>query len=1081
MTSIARTDIADGKKTYQSNEVDGQGSNLAVMPPYVLGSKTRREADPWWEVDLGMSYHLNSVSITIKGAVQQSLEVNLILFDGPVGFENPFLDSMQDAAVAMHTVVLPAHPRPQMEEIEWEMPANLVGGALRVQLRGFHTLHLFRVQAFQGDTMHADNLQSASHVGKDGDETIDFLKSQLSLEIGEEGFDTLLAAEDKRRFNSYASYHPDTFKNTQVYKDRKNRSFAKNSMVSKEEGGGAAKGKQATKQGRLDASVAKLTSKYRGRDVHVNEWIDRAKEASRYFTTEELVVARDMIFNSAMASAADDEKKKKAEEILNNKSTAMLKRAQSSQYGSSRNNQQGVRAQDMYGSALMDLYPRIPLEAVTKALRGCASQVQGRDQRGEIGLMQKSPRFLFLSLADTYIIDRFELVARAWRDTTNRISRLSTPANKSNINANDMNNVMMSTNRSNYMDVQFQQEVSWSQFVIVLYCLSIGTPDHIPPLTFNCFDLKVQEDDDDAKKKKKRQQQKQQQDLDALTQQEDEAEDDFFLTTGEMSPVAKGNTGLGSLMNKTNPGGTAGGVGGVDDILDVSFKMQSRPMTPAFESPVKSRSKLAKALIAPNTSQHLDATARPRTTMLSTAPGALEGRHTRSVDSTFDMTSSRERNKREPKSLKEKTKDEHIERLNLNFGHAQYKLGRIETRVGVDIAPRRLRTKLTEVNLGELPGGLDSLRLGLSYPEELFEIGAGLSATGQPPAYSQSYVSNQSQELSPIAKQTPKLSMAQAEVIQHSGSMESRFAKSLSLDMDELSLGEMDDIVEDELSQCSLNHQLRLHRTTVQKPKSLMTQDSFVLKTNLKPRNRTTSNEMSPNANTNSRTNQLIKRKSQGSFKTLPPATSPLPVKRAPSYKTQQSSFSTTDGEFSDEDTASKPSFSKKHKVLAFKKSCALCLIKFPLTSMPKALLKHVVDLRRLWNPKLVTKFEGRLAEGMSLYNLVPVCTMCNQYFDPDFDSGISPPNQCSASETDLEPDAAAAANTSGGTGAGTGTSILKPRKEPIAFYDRRHAGIKEAGYILRDDDTVVLRSRAKRANEISAECKKDTFYQSKP
>jgi hypothetical protein len=957
-----------------------------------MGSKTRREADPWWEVDLGMSYHLHSVSITIKGAVQQALEVNIMLFDGPIGFENPFLDSMKEVSVAMHTVILPANPRPKMEVIEWEMPGNAVGGALRVQLRGFHTLHLYRFQAYQGDHIHADNLQ------KDDENT--FMKSQLSLEIGEGGFDTLMAAEDKRRFNSYASYHPDTFKNTKAYKERMNRSFTQSSVKSKR--------KNASMKSKVDASVADLTSKLRGRQLHVNDWIDRAKEASLYFTTEELVVARDMIFNSAMASAADDEKKRRAEEFQGK--GAIIRRQATTTIGTTRSEFGNVvRAQDMYGAALVDLYPRVPLEAVTKALRGCASQVQGRDQRGEIGLMQRSPRFLFLCSDDTYLIDRYEKIALALKDASLRRSASYSPTL---FHQSSTSNASPSTNPT---DMKFKQEMSWSQFVIVLYCLSIGMPDHMLPLAFNRFDIHVAEDETPKKKKLNAQQEMEL--LNPPTHRTNETDDDFFLTAG------------------TN-----------DDMFDSMTR--TRPMTPANESPPKRSSKLSKALLAPTmrrpvTSSH---------SMVSTAPGVLGGIHNRSVDSHF-LESSRDRNKNAPISLKEKTKDEAIERLNLNFGHAQYKLGRIQTRVNVDIAPRKLRTKLTDVKFSEIPGGLDTLQLGISYPEELFEIGAGLSATGQPVEYEYDDYYDGTAALSPlstasVAKQNGKTTGANDE---------SGGPKSLESDNDSIA---------DDISEVSLNQMLKLKRSVTNKPRTLTTQDSFVLKTNLKPRR--AAPVMAPISDERpATTSKLTKSLSVTSLPStqkndvkLKPKRIPKPVCKSP-VKAKPLSFD-SDSDDGDNATLKSRMSSSKMKAGSFKKSCALCMVKFPLPSLEnKALLKHVVDLRRIWNPKLVTKFAGHLADGMSLYNLVPVCRLCNQYFDPEFESGISPPSQCKADDTVSTGDEA--------------KSVLKPRKEPIAFYDDRFSGIKKAGYILREEETIVLRSRAKRANEISEELKKES------
>lgn len=75
-TPITRKNISLGCKTYQSSEVDSHNSSNAINPPYVIGSKTRREADPWWEVDLGKTIHVHSISITIKGPTQQNVIIN---------------------------------------------------------------------------------------------------------------------------------------------------------------------------------------------------------------------------------------------------------------------------------------------------------------------------------------------------------------------------------------------------------------------------------------------------------------------------------------------------------------------------------------------------------------------------------------------------------------------------------------------------------------------------------------------------------------------------------------------------------------------------------------------------------------------------------------------------------------------------------------------------------------------------------------------------------------------------------------------------------------------------------------------
>jgi hypothetical protein len=91
-TKIDRKDIAHGCRTYQSSDVDNLESHYALQPPYQMGSKTRREADPWWEIDLGLTQVVHSLSFCVMGAVQHDLRIHALLFDKPVGFENPFLE-----------------------------------------------------------------------------------------------------------------------------------------------------------------------------------------------------------------------------------------------------------------------------------------------------------------------------------------------------------------------------------------------------------------------------------------------------------------------------------------------------------------------------------------------------------------------------------------------------------------------------------------------------------------------------------------------------------------------------------------------------------------------------------------------------------------------------------------------------------------------------------------------------------------------------------------------------------------------------------------------------------------------------
>ncbi len=69
---------------------------------------------------------------------------------------------------------------------------------------------------------------------------------------------------------------------------------------------------------------------------------------------------------------------------------------------------------------------------------------------------------------------------------------------------------------------------------------------------------------------------------------------------------------------------------------------------------------------------------------------------------------------------------------------------------------------------------------------------------------------------------------------------------------------------------------------------------------------------------------------------------------------------------------------------------CALCNKRFSHTATNnKVLFKHIVTIRRHWDPNLLSKDVQMLEQGTSMFNLVNVCVFCNQYFFPDFPNGI--------------------------------------------------------------------------------------------
>jgi len=77
-------------------------------------------------------------------------------------------------------------------------------------------------------------------------------------------------------------------------------------------------------------------------------------------------------------------------------------------------------------------------------------------------------------------------------------------------------------------------------------------------------------------------------------------------------------------------------------------------------------------------------------------------------------------------------------------------------------------------------------------------------------------------------------------------------------------------------------------------------------------------------------------------------------------------------------------------------RSCALCVYTFPRSATATQVMwKHVITLRRLWDPDgslgLVPKEVELLEQGTSMFNLVNVCPLCYQFFDPDLADSAYP------------------------------------------------------------------------------------------
>lgn len=141
-TEILRRDIAPGNRVYQSSTVDNLQANNAILPPYSKSTRTRREVDPWWELDFSRRHHIDNLTLQILTGHSQRIFVSVVLLSRPTGFEDPFLDSVIPRAVAWKEFILPENASPTWEAVSWALPAGTVCAAIRVQIRGIHTLSI---------------------------------------------------------------------------------------------------------------------------------------------------------------------------------------------------------------------------------------------------------------------------------------------------------------------------------------------------------------------------------------------------------------------------------------------------------------------------------------------------------------------------------------------------------------------------------------------------------------------------------------------------------------------------------------------------------------------------------------------------------------------------------------------------------------------------------------------------------------------------------------------------------------------------------------------------------------------------
>jgi hypothetical protein len=186
-TPITRANIATNNmainRVYQSSEVDDMKAENAITVPYLKASRTRREVDPWWEIDLTQSYDIHSIEMDIMAQKAQNIEANILLLKKPYGFEQPFLDQIRMKALTHKEFIIDeVLNEKKFQKISWILPPGSQPVAIRVQLCGINTLQLNEVKIFLGDQYVKIDNNNCMKITKDSFATVSPVKVKQSLD-----------------------------------------------------------------------------------------------------------------------------------------------------------------------------------------------------------------------------------------------------------------------------------------------------------------------------------------------------------------------------------------------------------------------------------------------------------------------------------------------------------------------------------------------------------------------------------------------------------------------------------------------------------------------------------------------------------------------------------------------------------------------------------------------------------------------------------------------------------------------------------------------------------------------------------
>lgn len=426
-TPILRSDVAEHQRCYQSSTVDDKIASWAIIPPYTVHSRTRREADPWWEIEFGRTCSFHTVSFNLMIHVRQNFEIHVMLFDLPVGFDDPFLDHITTTAIAHKTFHYPAQDCKRDETVTWpiflDSNGNLSkckGYAIRVQLRGIHILEISHFQAQLGDELiFQTKTDSALSVNSFSSSNPIIMKEAL-LEM--------LPPEQRLRERTGTANPDNTHANTRGQRIDRNQIHFQS-----------------------ETAVKSLSHRIEVRYDTISEWKQRVLDHSRIFNDEEIAIIYKVIFKSTSEFNLANVNKDSSSSAFSSSNAALL------------------------DSALLEHYPRCDLQELHQRIRSVIRWIQSRSHLKMLGSLMQNEHLNSLAVNPNEALyqlnSAFKRVEHYW-DKKEKYEQMY-----SFLERKDAKHI--------HVKVSEIRGCSWSQFLIILNLFCVGKCEDIPRLAYN--------------------------------------------------------------------------------------------------------------------------------------------------------------------------------------------------------------------------------------------------------------------------------------------------------------------------------------------------------------------------------------------------------------------------------------------------------------------------------------------------------------------------------------------------------------------------------------------------------------------